>query len=365
MRKFIISVLVLFVFPVLLYCQDEGGMLKTSIVMQRWDIEKIDDSITEATMPIEFIYPLYENLNIQVSHFPALSQFGKSHLAALSDTWVRSTYSFANDQALVSFGLGLPTGKTKLDSSEIILARLLSEQSFKFQLPVYGQGLSVSSGIMYAYPIMDNLTIGGGMNFVFRGKYRFSEINTVDYNPGDQLGLNIGFDYMVNQSLSFTSDFVYNYYTADKLGQKKVFISGPQFSTKLAIQYQNEIGLFWLLADYQTKAKNSLYAYLNDELKPEPKNSNITLREINVGGKFSLSEKFFLTVVGEIRSYVENEYKHGWVDLFGGGFIGEYSLTQNLIIFSGVKLLFGDREMKNTNPSLSGKEFQFGTQWNF
>jgi len=150
----ILIIFVIFV-PVMCFGQQAGASIRTSFVLQKWDIQKVKDSVSEGTFPIEINYSIRDNINLQINHFPALSKFGKSEIAGLSDTWVRATYSFANDKALVSFGVGIPTGKTELDSSEIIIARLLSEQSFKFQLPVYGQGLTVSGGIMYALPVTD------------------------------------------------------------------------------------------------------------------------------------------------------------------------------------------------------------------
>ena len=84
-----------------------------------------------------------------------------------------------------------------------------------------------------------------------------------------------------------------------------------------------------------------------------------------VGGKFKLTDKILLSVVGEARSYLENEYSHGWVDLAGGGVIGEYQLSETFSLFSGLKLFFGDGEFWGTSPTLQGFELQIGSNWNF
>jgi hypothetical protein len=366
MRNIIARILLLLqIIPILGFSQENNASLRTSFVFQQWDIEKVNDVISESTFPIEVNYPIGEKFSLQMNHFPALSKFGKNELAGLSDTWLRANYSFADEKALASIGIGIPTGKTELDSSEIILARLLSEQSLKFRLPVFGQGLTVSGGVMYALPVSEQFTIGAGLNFVIRNSYEFSTMNSVKYNPGEQFGINVGFDYMISDNLSCNMDFVYNYYTSDKMKDDEIFTSGPRFSSKIGFIYQAKKSYYWFRIAYQAKAKNEIYNTLNSKLELESKNSNITIRELHVGGKYQISEKLMFSTVGEMRSYVENEYQHGWVDLYGGGFVGEYFLTETFSLFSGLKLFFGDAEFGGFNPTVKGFEIQIGSEWNF
>ncbi len=366
MRKLITQIfLILIIIPLLAYSQENGASIRTSFIFQKWDIEKVDDPVTETTFPIEVNYPIRENINFQMNHFPAVSGFGKSQLAGLSDTWLRTNYSFADDRALASIGIGLPTGKTELDSSEIVLARLLSEQAFKFQLPVYGQGLTVSGGVMYAMPVSEKFTIGAGLNFVLRNSYKFSTMNSVKYNPGEQFGINVGFDYVIMENLTSNLDIIYNYYTSDKMKDEEIYTSGPRFSSKIGLVYMAKNSYYWLQIAYQARAKNEIYNSIDNKLELEQKNSNITIREIHIGGKYQYTEKLLFSIVGEVRSYVENEYLHRWADLFGGGFVGEYYLTETFSLFSGLKLFFGDAEFGGHTPTLRSFELQIGSQWNF
>ncbi|MBL7095688.1 hypothetical protein ISS22_17170 [candidate division KSB1 bacterium] len=368
-------VLIFLIIPILSYSQDSGASMRTSFIFQKWDIEKVDDSITEGTFPIEVNYPIRENINLQLNHFPALSKFGKNELAGLSDTWLRANYSFADDRALASFGIGIPTGKTELDSSEIVLARLLSEQSFKFQLPVYGQGLTVSGGVMYAMPVSEKITIGAGLNFVLRNAYKFSTMNSVEYNPGEQFGINVGFDYVIMENLTSNVDIVYNYYTSDKMKDEEIFTSGPRISSKIGLMYQQRSSYYWIRAAYQAKAKNEFYIYtLNNKLEQKQKIPNITIRELHIGSKFQFTEKLLFSVVGEVRSYVGYKKDRGWADLYGGGVVGEYYLMETFSLFSGLKFFFGDGEFSGITPDadfggitpkVQGLELQIGSQWNF
>ncbi len=364
MRKVILLFLGFLILPILLHAQDNGGYIRAATMLQSWNIENINDAVFEATLPIEVSYPIRDNIHLQINHSPAVSQFGDVSITGLSDTWLKANYIFA-ENAVASIGLGLPTGKTKLDSTELILAKLLSWQSFQFALPVYGQGLTLSGGMLYAYPFTDNLSVGGGVNFVYRAKYNYSNEFASEIDPGEQIGLNIGVDYLILDNLRSTFDFVFNYFTPDKIKGIEIFASGPQFLGLMSLQYHREKQTFWFNAKYQTKAKNQIYDYLTESLKTEEKNSNITIREISVGGRFQVSGKVAISVMAEARSYVENEFRHGWTDIGGGGVVGEYQLSEQLSLFSGVKLFYGDGEIFDQNPVYQGYEFMLGTEWKF
>jgi len=360
-----ISILIFFVliFFGKVFSQTHDAILKTGFVIQIWSIENLNNPISENTFPIEIIYPVKENLNIQFNHSPAMSRFGSINLSGFSDTWIRSTYTFLNNQALVSIGLGLPTGKTELNASEMSLSTLLSQNAFKFRLPVFGQGLTLSGGAMYAHPINEKIAVGAGINYVIRGKYKYSKLQNDEYNPGDQIGINFGFDYLIIQTLHSNVDLIFNFYTADRLNTTKMFKSGTKVIAKIGLQYQTSFGYLWMRAYHGSKAKNETWD--GQVLAPDDKNYNITLRELEIGARIVLTEIFSILTSGEIRSYAENDVKKGWIDIFGGGLGYELQMSKRFAISMGAKLFFGDGEFMNTIPSFSGFELQFGTQWKF
>lgn len=363
MKRSLIIFFILLLLSEEIFSQTNGGIFRSGIVIQKWTIENLNDPISEGTFPLEVIYPLRANLNVQINHSPAFSRFGNNNLSGLSDTWIRSTYTFSDNQAVASIGLGLPTGKTELDASETNVSKLISQNALKFRLPVFGQGLTLSAGVMYAYSINAKMTIGAGVNYVLRGKYKYSKLVSDEYNPGDQFGLNLGFDYIIIPNLRSNVDFVLNYYTTDKLNNTKIFLSGAKFSTKVGFQYQVSFGYLWFRAYYRSKAKNETWN--GQALVPAEKNYNITQKEFDLGAKMRLSDILSLIVGGEVRSYSENDVKKGWVDLVGGGLGYELLMSEKLAISMGFKLFFGDGEFMNTIPNFSGLEFQLGTQWKF
>ncbi|MFZ5518391.1 MAG: hypothetical protein ACOY90_17280 [Candidatus Zhuqueibacterota bacterium] len=363
MYKIYLKILAVIAISGTLIAAPEGGRLSTGFVFQKWTIENVTNPVSEGSFPIELIYPFMDNLQVQVSHLPALSQFGESNLAGLSDTWIRTSYSLMNNQLALSLGVGLPTGKTELDSTEILITQLISQNSFKFRLPVFGQGLTLSGGVMYALPVNDLFTVGIGANYVYRGQYKFSKLSPFEYDPGDQIGGNIGFDYSINPSLTASLDCVYSYYLADKLDKTEVFTSGPNFTIKLFTQYKLDFGDLWLNAFYRAKSRNETWD--GQALAPEAKNSNVTLREVELGSRIRLNEIVFINVLTELRTYAKNEYDTGSITIFGGGIGYDLSVTRNFALSMGIKLFFGNGEFFNTTPSLTGNEFYFGTQWYF
>ena len=124
------KVIVLFIFiPFLCYAHSnywnsggETGFIHTSIVMQNWKIDGVEDRIVEGSMPLFINLPVRQNFNLQISHSPAISRYGDLELSGLSDTWVRGIYVLPNNKMMLSMGLGLPTGKTALTDEEAMLS---------------------------------------------------------------------------------------------------------------------------------------------------------------------------------------------------------------------------------------------------
>ena len=363
MKRFSILIFMLLIFCGKILSQTHNGILRTGFVTQIWSLETLENPISESTFPIDIIYPVQENLNIQLSHSPAMSRFGSINLSGLSDTWIRSTYAFSNNRALVSAGLGLPTGKTRLNASEMNLSTLLSLNAFKFRMPVFGQGFTMSAGIMYAYPVNEKMTIGVGANYVFRGEYRYSQLLTNKYDPGDQIGVNMGFDYLIIPNLHSNFDFIFNYYTPDKLDNTKMFASGAKFITKVGLQYQLTSGYLWMRAYHGSKAKNETWD--GQALVPDDKNYKITMRELELGARIALTEIIAILASTEVRSYAENDGKQRGVDLYGVGLGYELQMLERFGISMGAKLFSGDGEFKNSTQNFSGFELLLGTQWKF
>ncbi len=367
MRKLLFSLIMLLIIHGRILSETPNGFIRTGYVAQMWSIETLKNPVSESTFPIEIIYPIRENLTIQLNHSPASSNFGGTKIARLSDTWIRSTYAILNNRALISIGVGLPTGKAELDTSETILIGYLSQNAFKFRLPVFGQGLTASAGFLYAYPLNTKITVGAGINYVLRGSYKYTKLLKDAYDPGDQIGANLGFDYLMLPNLRTNFDFVLSYYTADKIAKTKMFVSGPKFCLKAGFKYHVRFGYLWMRSYYSTKSKNETW---NDQalvLEPQDKNYNITLRELELGSKIGLLQMLSILLSGEFRSYVENDANQGGADIFGLGLGYELRASERFTISMVTKFFIGNGDFMEIEPAskFTGFELGLATQYKF
>jgi len=274
---------------------------------------------------------------------------------------------------MLSVGLGVPTGKTELGFFESDISMMLGVNAFKFQLPVFGQGFTASAGIMYALPINEKITVGGGANFVLRNRYKIKipqagQLVSSQYDPGEQIGVNLGCDYLIVPNLRSNFDFILGFYTTDKLMNSTdttKYVSGPKISFRAGVQYQVPTGYLWMTAFYRAKAKNETWDNQALVLVTEDKNTNITLRELEFGAILKLSKAFSLLPGIEIRSYKENDYRKGQIDLYGGCLGYDLKMLENITLSMGAKLFFGDGELMNSLRRLSGFELLVRTQWEF
>ena len=361
MNKHLMILVIICLITGIAYSQQPSGIFRTGVVLQKWSIENMNDPISQGTFPIEVIYPVRENINLQINHSPGISQYAGNILSGLSDTWIRGTYSLSNKRVLISFGVGLPTGKTQLKTSEMTISYLLSQNIFKFRLPVYGQGLTLNGGVMYAYSVSEKLAVGAGLNYVFRGKYKISKDISTAYDPGDQIGVNLGLDYLITPKFRSNFDLIYSYYSADKFDNIKAFVSGPKITTQLGGRYYLTNGYIQFALIYRSKGKNENWN--GQTLVPDNLNSNGPQREMDIGARLIMSNMLSLLFSAEVRSYMENEAKHGWADVLGGGIGYDLSVTQKLNITMTFKLFYGDGEFNNESPTFLGTELYIGTRW--
>lgn len=333
----------------------QPAAIHTSVVLQSWKIDGMDDDISEGTLPIEILIPINHKFNLQVSHSPAISRIDTIRLVGLSDTWLRSTYSFYDDKLMVSGGIGLPTGKRDLSQDETMLATLLGNNVFKFQLPVFGQGFTASGGIMYAHPISERFVIGGGANFVLQGKYKYLKY---DFDPGEQIGLNLGFDYNHSPAAKFNFDFLYNYYMKDRIEKVEHRVT-PQIGAKARFIYNDNKKVIFIAGSLRLKGKSE--TTLGTTIIPDSTNSNITQMELTAFYRIELNEKLSFDVLFDGRSYIENEYRIGQADIFTLGLRNNIQLRPNIHLNISLKQSFGDGYFSEKIVKFSGREFQIGS----
>jgi hypothetical protein len=329
------------------------------VVFQNWKIDGVDDRIAEGSLPIFINLPVRENMSLQILHSPAISRFGESELSGLSDTWLRGSYVFPNNRLMLSAGLGIPTGKTELTAEEAALSSIMSQNVFRFRTPVFGQGLTASAGFMYAFPLSDQFTMGSGLNFVFKNKYKITEEMQNDFNPGEQMGVTVGGSYRFNSGLSIDLDFLYTYFMADEVDDTEIFKAGNKYGLKGGLRYEGVRTMFLAVGRMRYSDKNDIWD--GSALITEEKNSSLFQMELDAIYRIKFSPLYSLDLLFEGRSYIENEYLLGQADIFGAGLGNNIQLTENWGVNLGFKIFLGDAYYNGIVPNYSGNELNIGT----
>ena len=332
-------------------------IIRTSAVYQTWRLDNIDSTINETTIPIEVILPIRENISLQIYNSPAFSSFGKYELSGLSDTWIKGVYSFYNNKMMVSCGIGLPTGKADLDGKSAEMASVLSQNIFKFRMPVLGQGISGSFGYGMSHALSQNMAIGAGFNFIFQGEYKFMNYN---FDPGNQYGMNVGLDYSVTPALKLSFDLLSNFYLADKINVAE-YKSDPKVSSLLNIIYFRGNNLLWVMGRLRKTSRSE--TSFGTTVFPDSANSNITEMELEAFYRMNFSPAFSLDIIFDGRSYIENKFGLGQADIFGGGIRSIFEITPKIKCNLMAKFFVGDTYFRREGLILSttGIELMFGT----
>lgn len=365
MRLKIIGLLLV---PVLLFGQSGSNdapmkLIRGQVVFQSFSIEDVDDPITELTLPVQINWPVNSNLNVQLNHSPASSRFGAYQINGLSDTYLKVNYLFLNGKGLFGVGLGLPTGITELEADEFTLSQILSNQAFRFQLPVYGQGFTANAGLAYAYEINKKAVIGLGAHFIFRNKYKPVENSVSDFDPGDQIGATLGVDFQINETTKFLLDGLYTYYLPDKVRDREVFAAGAKISVSVGFLKKMEMMTISGNASLRQKGKNEFWT--GTELEPESKNSNGPQLDFDGTFRYAMNEQLGLLGLAVLRAYGENEYKSGDAAIFGLGGGIDYLVSPQMQVDVGIKGLFGRLGGGSAAIGVNGFEFALGFAFGF
>ncbi len=163
--------------------------IRSGINYNWWDSDA-DDRGSQTYVPIT-IDAGYQDLSMTVLTAFAHTDgrppdASKQSLSSVVDTKVNLSYALLQKlpvDILFGIDLNLPTGKTKLDFSELQLLR----NPDLVTITRYGEGFNVNPTITVAKQ-EERWAIGFGAGYLWRGEYDFSE-DLTEYDPGDIFNL--------------------------------------------------------------------------------------------------------------------------------------------------------------------------------
>jgi hypothetical protein len=162
-------------------------------------------------------------------------------LTGLADTKLRLTGRVMGDHVLVTLGLNVPTGRTKLDDQQYSALRVLSAPSLDFQTPTLGSGVAGTTGMVFVRQT-GRWAWALGASYEFQGSFdpvalTLSEPTAPRFNPGDGVHLSLGADGLVGQhgtTFGVTADF----FTRDHIGGEQADMPSRRLGPIFAARWQ-------------------------------------------------------------------------------------------------------------------------------
>ncbi len=294
----------------------------TGLVYSNWSVEdsaqKTD--ITQISFPLRLFLPLQDNFEADVyvaASSNSLDQGENDYsLSGLGDLRVQVNRSFSDDQLLVSVGVNLPTGKTKLNrADETPVLQMLTQDYLSFSQRRFGEGLGFNL-LVGGAQMVGGLRIGGGITYRYIGKYDPYE-GVEEYDPGDLISFNAGADWE-NGPTTVSGNVVFSMYGKDKWNDREVFKESSQIGFGLSVNHNTEGFRAGGSLGYIARGRNSFFA-------PEESKLKVYGNELSLAGNLSWlpPNGWFYGPSATLRLIAENEQGFGNSTIFGfGGTVG-------------------------------------------
>ncbi len=257
----------------IVYGQPASGSL--SFTYTHWSLESGDAKTTigQVSLPVSGFLPLGENMDAQF-YLGGTSNSLKTDvndysMSGLEDLRLQINRSLSNDHLLLSLGASLPTGKKELNlTEEWRLVQALSQDFLNFPVRRLGEGLGLNF-LVGGVTMLGQIRAGAGIGYSLLGSYTPYEGGD-DYNPGDILTANLGFD-TKRENTRWALQMLHTYYATDKFKELKSFRQGPVTQFILSGERMSDRFSVGGQASYILRGRNQRYAYpaetLVDQLK--------------------------------------------------------------------------------------------------
>ena len=206
-----------------------------------------DTKIREFSVPLFVVVPVTPALTFDLgtayasSHVEQTS-FGKtttSSITGITDTQIRANYVLGNDFVVLTAGVNLPTGQSRVTIGQLPAASLIGSDFLAFPISNMGTGFGETGGIAVARPLGD-WNVGGGFSMRRTEQYDPFDVGgtTLRYQPGNEYRARVGADHGVGTG-RVTVGFTYSTFGDDELAGS-VYNTGNRYITQAT--FNNDVG---------------------------------------------------------------------------------------------------------------------------
>ena len=325
-----------------------SAILSIKPVYQSWSLETDGNRTNYSQTGTLFFFRLPISSAGAISLQGARAQTGgdPAEISGFTDVKISGQWRFPALQSVMFVNVNLPSGKTELTREQFATSVIISNPVLQLQIPNFGQGWMVSSGITWANEWNSRFVLGGGISYLYSAAYHALQGYDA-YNPGDELLMTGGMDIRVNPSSTVSFDVIYTIYGKDKFGSEEILAPGNK--QVYTLQYRHYFGYDYLqvLARYRTRASNQLIAVQQaNKIIPD----NIDLLAFF---QHRFSSLFSTGIMAQFRHFRSSDAQLSDGTIFTGGIFSAVTLSSVFTLPVQVKFHRGSfRE----NISLGGFE---------
>lgn len=160
----------------------------------------VDEKISEFTVPLFAVVPLTRGFTMDVGTAYAATHAEvagvASDISGLTDTQLRANYTFGADFVVLTAGVNLPTGRSRVGPDEQAAAMRIGSDFLAFPITSMGTGFGATGGVAVARPL-GSWNVGFGASFRKSAAYDpFQDNNGAlfHYQPGNEYRVRLGVD---------------------------------------------------------------------------------------------------------------------------------------------------------------------------
>jgi len=330
--------------------------------VQTWRLTEDNDQrrLTQFALPLFISHTISRRFQLFISEANAISTISlpddtqspdadSQRLSGIGDTKIKLSYSLIPQKLLLTGGIGLPTGKSRLDSSEAQVFRQLYSETLRFRIGRLGEGRGASIGLAGVHTF-GLVTLGFGTSYLDKAAYEPLDIEGApSYNPGNQYSgvLSVNWDI---QRFHVRSGLIFTAYTPDRLEGIEQFRQGAETIVENSVSYRNARLSTTIYSRNTFRQKNAL-ADAGGELVKGDKDQQGHRILLSLTADYRLNRKLTLNGLIENQRRLENEGQgKANVLSIGGGFRRVF--TDSLTLEIGARLSQG--YMKDDTVDLQG-----------
>ena len=199
------------------------------VVYEQWRSSLSLGTASELSVPLAVVVPLGDRWTVDgygayvrgTLTAPRELGSGRTTLNGLTDVKLRAVGQLRGDALVLTLGVNVPTGATKLTADEQGVLAVLAAPALRFRAPAVGTGAGATVGLVTGHQAR-GWALAAGASFEARGKYAPAEalvagVDAPELTPGNAVHLSLAADRVAGQSRT-TFSVIGDVFTAGRVG---------------------------------------------------------------------------------------------------------------------------------------------------